>query len=237
MKGKLTIKQLVFILVIVAAGAFSAEMELGGRHITAVNPASTDDAAYSQTFVYENLINGFSNYSAGGCWVYDDFMLEPAGGGTGWELNEIVVWMIWTGAKASIMNIVFSEDSGESNLDTATEVWAEAVPCTNVYSGYQSWGYNIYKTTCTINTDAYPILDNGITYWLETQADVVDNCFILVGVHFNGSIVWCDNGSGVWVRADEAFVEPYIVDAFFDLYGTEVGVLESDTWSVIKALF
>jgi hypothetical protein len=143
--------------------------------------------------------------------------------------------MIWTGGMGSDFNLVFSEDSGDSDPNTASDVWAESAPCTNVFTGDQNWGYDIWETTIEINeTDVWPVLTGGVHYWFETQADVTDNCFQLVGNWYILSYVWYNDGSGVWVRSDAAFAEN--TDTFMDFYNF-TAALESATWADIKTLF
>ena len=224
-------KLFIFALVIVAASAFANEANLGNLHSEGNGPVSIDGLVYSQTYIFEELVNGYSNYGAGDRWVCDDFELTDPG----YYLTSIDVWMIWTGGMGSTMNFVFSEDNGDSDPNTAVEVWGEAVPCVNEFTGDVSWGYDIYKTTCTINeTDLYPELTAGTHYYFETQADVVDNCFILVGNWYILDYTWYNDGSGVWVRSDVMF--ELGTDMFFDFYGEPLA-LESATWADIKTLF
>ena len=222
-------KLFVFALVIVAACSFAVDAELGLIHSEGTGMTSIDGLIYSQTYDFANLINGYSNYGAGDRWVCDDFILT----GYTW-VEAIVVWMIWTGGQGSTMNFVFSEDNGDSDPNTSTDVWGEAVPCTNEFTGDTNWGYDIYKTTCNINeTDTWPELEIGTHYWFETQADVTDNCFILVGNWSVLSYVWYNDGSGVWVRSDVIFEQN--ADLFFDFYYS--WALEPGTWADIKTLF
>ncbi|MCK4505181.1 MAG: hypothetical protein KAW14_06165 [Candidatus Aegiribacteria sp.] len=224
-------KLFIFALVIVAASVFAVDADLGNRHAEGNGMVSIDGLVYSQTYDYAELINGYSNYGAGDRWVCDDFELS----GPEYYFDYIYVWMIWTGGMGSTMNFVFSEDNGDSDPNTSTDVWGEAVPCTNEFTGDTNWGYDIYKTTCNINeTDTWPELEIGTHYWFETQADVTDNCFILVGTWGVLSYTWYNDGSGVWVRSDIMFGEG--TDMFFDFYYSW-NVLESSTWADIKTLF
>ena len=225
-------KLFLFAIVIVATSVFALDTELGARHAEGTGMVSIDGLLYSQTYDYANLINGYSNYGAGDRWVCDDFELS----GPGCFVDSVIVWMIWTGGMGSTMNIVFSEDSGDSDPNTANDIWAEPVPCTNEFTGDSNWGYDIYETICDINAaDTHPLLTIGTHYWMETQADVTDNCFILVGTWGVLSYVWYNDGSGVWVRSDVIFSEA--TDAFFDFYGYPTETLESGTWADIKTLF
>jgi hypothetical protein len=221
-------KLFVFALVIVAASVFAVDADLGNQHSEGNGMTSIDGLMYSQTYNYGELINGYN--ICGDRWACDDFILT----GPEYVVEHIVVWMIWTGGMASTMNIVFSEDNGDSDPNSATEVWAEPVPCTNEFTGDTGWGYDIYMTTCNINeTDIWPELEIGIHYWFEIQADASDNCFILVGTWSVLSYSWYNDGSGVWVRSDIMFGTG--TDIFFDFYGNDA--LESGTWADIKTLF
>ena len=223
-------KLFVFVLIIVATSAFAVDAELGPRHAEGTGMVSIDGLVYSQTFDLANLMNAYSNYGAGDRWVCDDFVLA----GPDTMVDAIIVWMIWTGAQGTTMNIVFSKDNGDFDPNTAIEIWAEAVPSTNYPTGEIVWGFDVFQTTCAIDGGPYPNFQVGRHYWLETQADVVDNCFMLVGTWSVLSYVWYNDGSGVWVRSDAAFGEN--TDAFFDLWW-DWTALESSTWGDIKTLF
>ena len=67
------------------------------------------------------------------------------------------------------------------------------------------------------------------------QADVVDNCFVLVSENFIGDYCWFDDGSGIYVRSDDAFGQDS--DMFFELYGEPLAALQPLTWAGIKSLF
>ncbi len=228
-------KMYVFALVIIVATAFTADdMELIGANSTeGGSPVSIDGLAYSQTWNVDIATHGFSIYAAGDRWVCDDFVLTGD-----WELNQVVVWMIWLGEMGSIMNIAFAEDDGSADPNNATTVWSEAVPAANVFADeWETSGgdwYDIYEYTCTISADAYPVLSDGVAYWVYVQADVVDNCFVMVSDNYVGSSCWYNDGSGLWVISDESF--GYDSDMFFDIYG-DCTALESGTWGDIKSLF
>jgi hypothetical protein len=216
------------LIMIVSFALGNPPAELGSRHIQGTGPTGIDYLVYSQTYSYENLLNGYSNYGAGDRWVCDDFELI----GSAWVSN-IDVWMIWTGGQASTMNIVISkDDTGDSDPNTNTDVWAESASCTNTFTGDSNWGYDIYKTDCEI---MYSLTLYGeIHYYFETQADVVDNCFILVSHNYIGDYCWYNDGSGIWVRSDVVFGQDS--DMFFDFNGM-LPVVESETWGSIKTLF
>ena len=223
-------KLFIFALVIVAASAFAADADLGNQHSAGNGLTSIDGLCYSQTYDYAELINGYSNYGAGDRWVADDFELTES-----YYIDSVVVWMIWTGGMGSDFNLVFSEDAGDSDPNNSTDVWAESAPCTNVFTGDQNWGYDIYETTIDINaSDTHPYLTGGVHYWFESQADVTDNCFVLVGTPGILSYTWYNDGSGVWVRSDVVFGEG--TDTFMDFYNF-TAALESATWADIKTLF
>ncbi len=229
-------KMYVFALVIIVATAFTSDdMVLIGNHTEGVGPMSIDGLAYSQTWVLDNATGGISNYGAGDRWLCDDFVLTGE-----WELNQVVVWMIYMGGLGTTMNIVFSEDDGSLDPNSATEVWSEAVPCENVFQDEWESGsgtlYDVYETTCTINADAYPVLSDGVTYWIEVQADVEDNCFAMISTNYIGSNCWFNDGSGVWVDTIDYEGFEFDSDMFFDLYGNPTA-LESSTWADIKTLF
>lgn len=229
MEGRVKMRFSVFVLVIVAVFAFAADDQLGSIHPTGPTGAGSDADVYSQTYDFGTLLNGYSNYSGGSRLVADDFELTAD-----YDVREIVVWMIWTAGQATEMNMaILSDDAGDSNPATATEVWSEAVPCVNVDTGDDNWGYDIWETTCTVNTDVYPELSTGIHYYLQVQAEVADNCYILVSPNYVADLVWFFGDSG-WQRSDVAFGEDS--DLYFDLFG-ELTAIESMTWGSVKTLF
>ena len=82
---------------------------------------------YSQPFDSDLLQNGYSNYGAGDRWVCDDFILEFDA-----DIREIVVYQIYTGQQASTYSISISvDDTGDSDPNTNTVLWAKSVACTN----------------------------------------------------------------------------------------------------------
>ena len=83
-------------------------------------------------------------------------------------------------------------------------------------------------------TDPYPELKAGVHYYLEVQADVNDNCFVLVSDNYIGDYCWYNDGSGVWVRSDVMFGQDS--DMFFELH-SETLALQPLTWAGIKSLF
>ena len=223
-------KEFLFAVLILSLSSALADQpyELGSRHIQGIGPIEIDYLVYSQTYSYENLLNGYSNYGAGDRWVCDDFKLT----GYAW-VSDIYIWMIWTGGQGSTMNIVISEDdTGDSDPNTTTDVFTESVPCTNTFTGDSNWGYDIYETFCEIVPS--PTLYGGIHYYFEIQADVVDNCFILVSHNYIDDYCWYNDGPGIWVRSDVMFGEDS--DMFFDFNGMFPAV-ESETWGTIKSLF
>ncbi len=228
-------KEFLFAVLILSLSSALADQpyELGSRHIQGTGPTGIDYLVYSQTYIYENLLNGYSNYGAGDRWVCDD--LEVIGYAS---VYEIYVWMIWTGGQGSTMNLVISkDDTGDSDPNTNTDVWAESVSCTNTFTGDSNWGYDIYETYMNFyySYPPYPpYLHPGTHYYFETQADVTDNCFILVSHNYIGDYCWFNDGSGIWVRSDVTFEQDS--DMFFDFDGQFLD-FESETWGNIKTLF
>lgn len=131
------------------------------------------------------------------------------------------------------MNLVISEDdTGDSDPNITTDVWAESIPCINTPTGYSNWGYDIYETYCEISPGVN--LNCSTHYYFETQAVTPDNCFILVSPNYYGDYCWIDDGSGIWVRSDEAFGEDS--DMFF-VFIAVMNALEPETWGSIKTIF
>ncbi len=227
-------KHILAVILIISLYSALAEppFELGSRHIQGTGPVEIDGLVYSQTYSFAELYNGFSNCSASDRWVCDDFVFDD-----NYYVTEMCVWMIWTGEQATQMNLVISEDDLlDSDPNTNTDVWVGSVPCINTFTGDSNWGYDIYETYCIINANVYPELDAGIHYYFETQAaDVTDNSFILVSVHYIGDSCWLNDGSGVWQSLSGMM--PYSPDLFFDFYGEPVSALEPETWGSIKTLF
>ncbi|MCK4505293.1 MAG: hypothetical protein KAW14_06735 [Candidatus Aegiribacteria sp.] len=225
-------KQILSVILIISLSSALADQtaELGSRNIHGTGPLEIWPTIYSQTYSYENLLNGYSNYSAGNRWVCDDFEV------TGFSyVFDIWVWMIWTGEQGTEMNLVFSvDDAGDSDPNTNTDLMAESFPCTNTFTGDSNWGYDIYEIYIDIYEGPFFELIPGTHYYFEVQADTWDNCFILVSHNYNGDYCWYNDGSGVWVRSDIMFGEDS--DMFFNFVG-QILTLESETWGSIKTLF
>jgi hypothetical protein len=135
-----------------------------------------------------------------------------------------------------MMNLVISEDdTNDSDPNTNIDVWSESVPCINTFTGDSNWGYDIYETHCFIDEDFYPLLFNGVHYYFEVNADVIDTCWITFSYNYIGDKCWYDDGSGVWVRTDIYF-SVMSMDMFFDFYGENLA-LEPETWGSIKTIF
>ena len=225
--NKLLIALLFLSIITIQAGQ---PLVLSPRHAENNGPYSIDGLVYSQTYSFENLDTGISNYSGGNRWVCDDFELDD-----NYYLTGIRVWMIFTGSHASQMNLVISEDDLlDWDPNTNIHIWEESVPCTNLLTCDWNWGYDIYETYCTINSDVYPELDAGTHYYFETQADTHDNSFILVDVYMIDDGCWGDWGNGEWYKIIFMSGYPHM---FFDFYGEPVNALESETWGSIKTLF
>ncbi len=221
---------LILLFISIASVLADQPFSLSPRHTQGTGPIEIDGLVYSQTYDYSNLVGGISNCSSFNRWFCDDFELD-----SDFFVTDMSVWMMWTGEMGSMMNFVISEDdTGDSDPNTNTDVWAESVPCINIFTGDSNWGYEIYEVYCTISADSYPELDAGVHYYFETQADVVDNCFILTSENFVGDYCWYDDGSGIWVESDDAF--GFAMDLFFDFYGENLA-LEPETWGSIKTLF
>ncbi len=218
------------LLLIVAAALYADQPHtLRSHHIQRTDPVVIGDIVYSQAF--GSYISGIGINSGSNQWLCDDFVLDGD-----YYLTDIHTWMIWTGATASTMNLVISEDDlNDSNPNTNTDVWAESVPCINTFTGDTAWGYDLYETHCIIDADLYPELYEGIHYYFEIQAEVVYGCFILVSDNYTGDSCWYDNGGGIWIEGMVYFGSP--TDMFFAFYGEPLNALESETWGSIKTLF
>lgn len=220
---------LSLLLIIVASLYADQPHILRSHHIHRTGPIVTDDEVYSQAF--GSFASGIGVNSGSNQWLCDDFVLDGD-----YYLTEINTWMIWTSTAATTMNLVISEDDlNDFDPNTNTDVWAESVQCINTFTGVSIWGYDLYETHCVIDADLYPELDEGIHYYFEIQAEVVDGCFTLVSDNYIGDSCWYDNGGGIWVEGSVYFGFP--TDMFFVFYGEPVSALESETWSSIKTLF
>ena len=87
---------------------------------------------YSQPFDGYLLQNGYSNYGAGDRWVCDDFTLEIDA-----DIREVVLYQLYTGMMASEYSIAISmDDEGDSDPNTAVEIWSITIPCENQHHYY-----------------------------------------------------------------------------------------------------
>lgn len=223
-------KIFISLLLIIAASLYADQPHiLRSHHIQKIDPIVTDDEVYSQAF--GSYVSGIGINSGSNQWLCDDFVLDGD-----YYLTDIYTWMIWTSMAASTMNLVISEDDlNDFDPNTNTDVWVESVPCINTFTGDTVWGYDLYETHCIIDADLYPELYEGIHYYFEMQAEVVDGCFTLVSDNYIGDPCWYDNGGGVWVEGWNYF--GFSADMFFVFYGEPLNALESETWGSIKILF
>ncbi|MCD4669590.1 MAG: hypothetical protein K8S14_04020 [Actinomycetia bacterium] len=214
-------KLLTLCLTVCTALAFAeGYSELGPLHTIGTSPVSTDDIAFSQSYAYANLLNGYSANS-----MADDFILAANA-----SIDSVVVWMIYIGAQPANVDVAFYQDTGDSSPATATSVWSGTASATYIDTGDDNWGFDIIETTLVL--PSYPFLTAGVYYWLEITLNynvdfwLVQNWSVL-------SQCWVLNGS-TWTRSDDAYSES--TDAFFDLYAAPVA-LERETWGSIKTIF
>lgn len=228
-------KKLIFTLLFLSTVSILADQPavLSPRHLQGTGPISVDYLVYSQPYDLSFAGYGVMIYGEHGGWACDDFVLD-----NDYYIDEIYVYMMWTTEQASMMNLVISEDNiGDWDPNTNIDVWSETVPCTNTFTGDSNWGYDIYETYMNFyySYPPYPpYLHPGTHYYFETQADVTDNCFILVSHNYIGDYCWFNDGSGIWVRSDVTFEQDS--DMFFDFDGQFLD-FESETWGNIKTLF
>lgn len=221
---------LTFICVLITSTYADGNYRLGPIHPHENETPPSDATVYSQPF-NGGLTSAVSIFSAAGRRACDDFILDDD-----YYISEVLVWMLYSGPMSSVMNLAISEDdTNDSDPNTNTEVWSESVPCTNTFTGYSQWGYDIYETYCTIDTGLYPELEEGVHYYFDVQAENVDNSFICVSDNLVGDCLWYDDGSGVWVICTTIFGEE--MDLFFCFYGEPISALETETWGSIKTLF
>ncbi len=224
-------KKLLFALIFLSTASIMADQPivLSPRHVQGTGPIEIDGLVYSQTYSWELIYNSVSINSDR--WFCDDFELDED-----YYITDICVWTLWMGEQASIMNLVISEDdTNDSDPNTNTDVWSESIPCIHTFTGDSRWGYDIYETHCFIDEDIYPLLHDGVHYYFEVNADVIDTCWIIFMENCIGDMCWYDDGSGIWVRSDILF--GMFMDMFFDFYGEPVNALEPETWGSIKTLF
>ena len=212
-------------LTVFTALAFAeGHAELGARHAPGDGIVSTDGVVFSQVYSFANLINGYRHIE-----MADDLILSATA-----SIQNIRVWMIYTGGMPTDYDLAFAQDAGDSDPNNATYVWSETVPCTHVDTGDDNWGFDIYETTCAISpTDTYPSLTAGLRYWLILVFKGDE--FWLVEDPVWGSYAWTYSGT-TWYRTDDPYTFDYAVDAFFELYDSPVPI-ERETWGSRKPLF
>ena len=226
-------KIVLFTLLFLSTASILAEQPivLSPRHVQGTGPIAivmTDGVAYSQPYSWDLLDNAVSIYPDR--WFCDDFELD-----SDYCITDIYVWTVPTGELVSVMNLVISEDdTNDSDPNTNTDVWSESVPCINTFTGDSNWGYDFYETHCVIDADIYPELNASVHYYLEIQAETINNTFILFSWYCVEDCAWNDDGSGIWVSMDTWWTES---DGFFVLEGEIVNALEPETWGSIKTLF
>ena len=175
-----------------------------------------DPSLYSNPIDYYNVLNGYSNYGAGDRWVCDDFELTDD-----CYISVIYIWMLFTGQMTDTIHFqILADDSGDSDPNTCSVVWAETVPCDLLYEVPWNIGEDYFTVRCSIDTNNWPQLTAGTHYYISNQAPIVDNCFVLVGHNYIGDYCWSDDGSGEYVRSDEYFGQDS--DMYLILYGEPV---------------
>ncbi len=221
-------KLFTFLLLVIAASVFaSGPSELGlceNTYTGTTAPESDAALLFSQTYSFGALLNGYRHIE-----MCDDFIIE--GGDV--YLEEIVIWMIYAGSQPTDYALRLAEDSGDSDPNNATVIWEETVSCSHIDTGDDNWGYDIYETTCTISSDAYPLLTGGTRYWLMLVFKGDE--YWLVENPIFGNYAWTSDGT-TWYRTDDPSTFAAAADAFFDLYGTRTA-LNRNTWGNIKSTF
>lgn len=221
-------KSLLILLTVVCMTPADGITHLGPVHPSGTGPVRLSGIAYSQTFVPQNVLDCYSNYSGEDRWITDDFTLDDD-----IEISEIVIWMIYLGSPSTQVNLAIAEDNGDSSPASAVTIWSAAAPCINYATGYTLSGYDICRTSCSIPPDLNPELSANIHYWLEVQAVNNVNALMLVQNHSLLQTVYWKNGSSGWESTYDAFGE--FTDAFFDIYATDA--FDRNSWGAIKTLF
>jgi len=217
-------KLVVLILTACAAFAFANVAQLGAVHPEGDPTPGSDAVVFAQTYSFGTLLNGFRHIEAA-----DDFIV-----GTSCDLQNIRIWMIYSGGMPTDYDLRISMDAGDSDPNNATDIWTETVPCTHVDTGDDNWGFDIYETTCAIPAmDAYPSVTAGQRYWLELVFKG-DEYWLVSGPVW-GSFCWTSDGT-TWTRADDPGTFATEADFYFDLYDTPVA-LQRETWGSIKSIF
>ena len=221
-------KLLVLCLTLCVALVFAGDAsELGTLHPWESGTV-TDDIMFSQTYSFASLLNGLRHNIAGG-GIADDFILSSDA-----SIQNVQFWIVYTsGSAPTSYDLVFSEDTGDSDPNTATTVWSENVPCTVIDTGDTNWGYIIWEVNCAIPMDAYALLSAGPRYWLEIvfhNPDPAD--YVLVEAPVYGELCFTGGGPEVWARCD-TWTDP--CDMYFVLDG--VVSLDRSTWADIKTIF
>ncbi|NOQ21836.1 MAG: hypothetical protein GQ565_04185 [Candidatus Aegiribacteria sp.] len=182
--------------------------------------AQTDNAIFSQTYVFENMRGMLSAEI-----LADDFVPEFSG-----DVNYVVLWMVHTQGPPANIFLSITKDNGDNNPNTATPVTSGLSPATHVDTGTECLGNPVYQTTCTLPSAAS--VSAGETYWLEAKMP-----------SFNS--FWCAQqplvfGSTMWVYHMDQFVTTMFLyqqefDSFFELH--DLLALEGNSWGAIKASF
>lgn len=204
------------------------DFELGYIGPATVTPSSSDAAVYSQPYDFGALVNGYGVQSGGNYVGADDF--TPAHSGT---VNEIELWMIYTGAHPCDFNLFVYNDDSDTGHQPGSVHWSQTVPSSQVTdqdTGDDEWGYDIYHTTIYLGTDGFSV-SAGTMYWLGVQTVGSDVSYWLVtDVTWAEPAMWSlDNGS-TW-QSPGADVECFFI---LNDDGTS---LSPSTWGGIKSEF
>lgn len=213
-----------------ASLAFANVSELGAVHNSGegYSTGGTDAVVFAQSYVFADLANGIRHYSDPEGWGCDDFVLSSAS-----VIEGVQFYIVYAGSAPSSYDFVISEDTGDSDPNTATTIWSGNAPCTLVDTGDENWGFTIWEVNCDLTGG--PSLSAGPRYWLEIgfHADSITD-YILVTETITGSMAWSGVSQSTYVTTGTSFGVDY--DFFFNLYDTSTS-LDRLTWGSIKSLY
>jgi len=191
-------------------------------------PPPADGSLYSQPYDFSNLVNGISVASGDQYIGADDFALTSDG-----HVDQVELWLIYAVSHPVDLNMyVYTNDESDTGPRPGGTAWSATIPAaqiTDVDTGDDQWGYDIYHVTVDLGSGfAIPA---GETHWFGVQSVGSDAVYWLVADPLWAmNACWSADNGATW---DGLGSDTY--ECFFNL-NQKTGLTPS-TWGHIKSEF
>ena len=171
----------------------------------------TEEVLWENPYPFADLDDG--KYASGDLHCQDDFLLTEDAIIEGFEC-----WSLFEDGPMGDYQLTLYDDDGGSPGD---QLW-QAVPSSvsNTDTGDDAFGYDVYHTELSLDSDDFYQVTSGATYWIEIYG-LGDSIFYWV----------CADGGNMHRNGTDLGA-----DAFFRVLGTINTALETASWGAIKAL-